>query len=199
MRILLYITLSFLITACGTESSLKPLVMDKPILAFGDSLTYGYGAKPNQSYPAHLSKLLNLEVINEGISGEVSKDGLRRLADLLDEYQPQLLILCHGANDMLKKQNLDNMERNLSNMIEMAQQRDIQVVMMSVPEASLFLPDIAQYQSLAEKYNIPLENDIIKEVVKQAALRSDAIHPNAAGYSLIAEALYALLEENGAL
>ena len=199
MKIILYMAISLLLASCGASHRLTPLNNHQPILAFGDSLTYGYGAQPEQSYPAQLSKLLNIEVINEGISGEVSKDGLLRLANLLDEQAPQLLILCHGANDMLQKKNLDSMQQNLSQMIEMAQQRNIQVVLMSVPEASLFLPDIPQYQQLAEQYDLPLQNDIIKNVVKQPSLRSDMIHPNGSGYALIAEAIYALLEDNGAL
>lgn len=199
MKQLFSIILTLLLTACGNSEPLTPLNNQQPILAFGDSLTYGYGAATAQSYPEQLSQLSNMEVINAGISGEKSKQGLERLGALLDVHQPQLLLLCHGGNDVLKKQNLDSMKENLAQMIEMAQSRDIQVVLISVPGASLFLPDIKQYQELAEQYNIPLENDIIKDVLKKSSLRSDAIHPNAQGYRLIAEAVYALLEDNGAL
>lgn len=199
MKQLLSIILTLLLTACGNSETLTPLNNQQPILAFGDSLTYGYGASTAQSYPVQLSQLLGMKVINAGISGEKSKQGLERLSALLDEHQPQLLLLCHGGNDVLKKQNLDRMKENLANMIEMAQSRDIQVVLISVPEASLFLPDIKQYQELAEQYKIPLENDIIKDVLKKPSLHSDAIHPNAQGYRLIAEAVYELLEEHGAL
>ncbi|TEW56102.1 arylesterase [Psychromonas sp. RZ22] len=199
MKIIFTLLFCFLLTACGSSEKLTPLNHTQPILAFGDSLTFGYGAKKNQSYPAQLSKLLNIDVINEGISGETSDRGLKRLASLLDRYQPQLIILCHGANDMLQKQSLQVMKNNLSQMIAMAQERDIQIVLISVPEASLFLPDLIQYQELSEQYNIPLENDIIKDVLKKPSLRSDMIHPNAQGYGLIAQAIYKLLEDNGAL
>jgi len=193
------ISLALLITSCSDSERLTSLNNQQAILAFGDSLTYGYGADESQSYPEQLSQLLNIEVINAGISGEKSKQGLQRLSALLDKYQPQLLLLCHGGNDILKKQNLNSMKENLARMIEMAQSRGIQVVLISVPEATLFLPDIKQYQELAEQYNIPLENNIIKDVLKQPSLHSDAIHPNAQGYQLIAEAVYGLLEDNGAL
>ena len=201
MNRLLYIciSLALLITSCSDSERLTSLNNQQAILAFGDSLTYGNGADVSQSYPEQLSQLLNMEVINAGISGEKSKQGLQRLSALLDEYQPQLLLLCHGGNDILKKQNLNSMKENLAGMIEMTQNRGIQVVLISVPGATLFLPDIEQYQELAEQYNIPLENNIIKDVLKQASLHSDAIHPNAQGYQLIAEAVYTLLEDNGAL
>ena len=156
MKKLLSIVLTLLLMACGNSEQLTPLNNQQPILAFGDSLTYGYSAATAQSYPEQLSQLLNMEVINAGISGEKSKQGLQRLGALLDKYQPQLLLLCHGGNDVLKKQSLDKMKANLGQMIEMAQNRDIQVVLISVPEASLFLPNIKQYQELAEQYNIPL-------------------------------------------
>ncbi|WP_160061358.1 arylesterase [Psychromonas sp. L1A2] len=199
MKKLLCISLMLLLAACSDSERLSPLDNQQPILAFGDSLTYGYGAPKALSYPEQLSQLLNMEVINAGISGEKSKQGLQRLGALLDKYQPQLLLLCHGGNDVLKKQSLDKMKANLGQMIEMAQNRDIQVVLISVPEASLFLPNIKQYQELAEQYNIPLENNIIKEVLKKPSLHSDAVHPNAQGYRLVAEAIYELLEDNGAL
>lgn len=199
MKKLLCISLLLLLTACSDSERLTPLNKQQTILAFGDSLTYGYGADTTQSYPEQLSQRLNMAVINAGVSGERSKQGLKRLSALLNKYQPQLLLLCHGGNDVLKKQNLNSMKNNLAGMIEMAQSRDIQVVLISVPGATLFLPDIKQYQELAEQYNIPLENNIIKDVLKQPSLHSDAIHPNAQGYQLIAEAIYTLLEENGAL
>ena len=199
MKKLLCISLMLLLAACSDSERLSPLDNQQPILAFGDSLTYGYGAPKALSYPEQLSQLLNMEVINAGNSGEKSKQGLQRLGALLDKYQPQLLLLCHGGNDVLKKQSLDKMKANLGQMIEMAQNRDIQVVLISVPEASLFLPNIKQYQELAEQYNIPLENNIIKEVLKKPSLHSDAVHPNAQGYRLVAEAIYELLEDNGAL
>ena len=199
MKKLLCISLMLLLAACSDSERLSPLDNQQSILAFGDSLTYGYGVPKALSYPEQLSQLLNMEVINAGISGEKSKQGLQRLGALLDKYQPQLLLLCHGGNDVLKKQSLDKMKDNLGKMIEMAQSRDIQVVLISVPEASLFLPNIEQYQELAEQYNIPLENNIIKEVLKNPSLHSDAVHPNAQGYRLVAEAIYELLEDNGAL
>ncbi|MDA7746033.1 arylesterase [Psychromonas sp.] len=199
MKVILSILCSLLLSACGNNEFLTPLNSKQPILAFGDSLTFGYGAKPDESYPAQLSQLLNIEVINAGVSGEKSDAGLKRLESALDEYQPQLLILCHGGNDILKKQSLSTMKQNLASMITMAQEREIQVVLVSVPGASLFLPDITEYSELAKEYNIPVENEIIKHILKQTELRSDAVHPNAQGYRLISESLYQLLADNGAL
>lgn len=73
------------------------------VLAFGDSITHGYGVGKNDNYPSQLSKLLNASVINSGVSGEISKEGLRRLPGVLEKYKPNILILCHGGNDILRK------------------------------------------------------------------------------------------------
>ncbi|MEJ2415039.1 MAG: GDSL-type esterase/lipase family protein, partial [Sulfurimonas sp.] len=90
----------------GDDPKKQPLSKDTTILAFGDSLTAGYGASKGQDYPAHLQRLSGIKVINAGISGEVSADGLKRLPELLQEYKPQLVILCHGGNDILRKKSM---------------------------------------------------------------------------------------------
>ena len=145
---------------------LKQLNKQQSILAFGDSLTYGYGAEETQSYPAQLSQLLNLTIINAGINGETSEQGLNRLAGLLEEHQPQLLLLCHGANDMLQQLDLNQMQINVSKMIAMAKKCNVQVFLMSVPEILPFLTNIPQYQLLAAVHHIPLQNEVIKKILK---------------------------------
>lgn len=196
----LIVPLLLILFSCSDATEmLQPLNPDQPILAFGDSLTFGYGADKNQSYPAQLSKLLNREVINGGISGELSSEGLLRLAHLLDSYKPQLLLLCHGANDMLHKSDLDKMADNLKKMIKLAQDRDIQVVLIAVPNTNLLLTPLKQYQQVAKQMNIVLENDLLSDVLAQPKLHSDLIHPNYLGYQKIAESIAQLLKERGAI
>lgn len=199
MKAIFCLLIGFILTACSDSPSLTALNNSQPILAFGDSLTFGKGAEIQQSYPAQLSLLLNKEVINSGVNGETSEQGLKRLPRVLDQYQPQLLILCHGGNDILRNKDLDLMQNNLAEMIELAKDRDIQVILLSVPEATIFLPDVEQYQALATEYKILLNNQIMKDVLKKPALHSDTVHPNAQGYRLIAEGVYDMLEEHGAL
>lgn len=193
------ISLFILITACTDSPMLNTLNNDDPILAFGDSLTFGYGANESQSYPAVLSRLTGLTVINEGINGEVSALGLKRLEALLDKHQPQLLLLCHGANDMLQKRNLSDMASNLEAMVALAQQRDIAVLLIAVPNTNLLLTPLVQYQQVADKMNVPLENDLISDILSQPSLHSDLIHPNAQGYQNMAEVIYQKLISLGAI
>lgn len=199
MKKIIYIIFALCLSACGDSNKVIENNENPVILAFGDSLTFGYGAVPSESYPAHLSRLIEADVINAGISGETSSEGLVRLASLLDEHQPQLLVLCHGANDMLRRENLEVMQQNLSEMITMAEIRDIDVILISVPKASISMPDMPQYRALADKHAIPLQNDVIREVLSKANLRSDPIHPNGKGYSHIADAVYKLIEKHAFL
>ena len=192
--------LALLLVACGDRAvPLPPLAPDARILAFGDSLTFGTGATAEQSYPAILEAMSGREVINAGIPGEVSASGLRRLPALFDEYQPQLLLLCHGGNDMLRRQDTQ-MGQNLQAMIALARERGIPVVLLGVPRPAIFgLKSADAYYDVAEQTGTPLEDSIIPEVLSDKALKSDQVHPNAAGYRQIAEAVHALLQDAGAL
>jgi acyl-CoA thioesterase-1 len=198
--LLFYIVLLTTLFSCS-DSNDKLLVLNQhqPILAFGDSLTFGKGATANLSYPDQLADLLNIEVINKGVNGELSKDGLHRLASLLDRLEPQLLLLCHGGNDILKKQDLNLMADNLRNMIKMAKKRDIQVVLIAVPKPSLILSPHKLYKEVADEMQVAIENEVIADVLQQQDLHSDMAHPNDLGYEKIAEAIYQLLQKNGAL
>lgn len=200
MKKIVIIPLLLILLSCSEpKRMLQPLNEFQPILSFGDSLTFGYGAAKNKSYPAQLSKLIDKEVINEGINGELSHDGLLRLEKLLDKHQPQLLLLCHGANDMLQKRNLDKMADNLRAMILLAQQRDIQVVLFAVPNTTLLLSPIKQYQEIADEMNVLVDNELFADTLKQPRLHSDLIHPNALGYQQIAEQVAQLLAQHGAI
>lgn len=198
-KLILLLASQFFLFSCSETAMLQPLNQQQPILAFGDSLTFGYGANTSQSYPAQLSTLINKNVINEGINGELSAEGLLRLESLLDLHKPQLLLLCHGANDMLQKLNLSKMADNLKAMIQLAQDRDIQVVLIAVPNTSLILKPLKQYQQVADEMNIVVENNLIADVLSKPKLHSDLIHPNASGYKMIAEEIALLLKKRGAI
>lgn len=108
--------LVLLLTGCSEPEILLPrLDSEAVILAFGDSITHGTGTKPETSYPAILEELTGLEVINAGVPGEKTAEGLERLPRVLDNTEPDLLILCLGGNDMLKKNASPNKSAGISN------------------------------------------------------------------------------------
>ena len=198
--IFLGLTILFL-SACDKPNPVfEKLSPDAVILAFGDSLTYGSGASQNGDYPAILSALSSHEIINAGIPGEISRNGLTRLPDLLDEHQPELLILIHGGNDMLRRIPQQQTSDNLKQMIDEARLRNIKVVLLGVPEFNLFLLSSAEfYQQVADEQKVPIDLETLPKILSTNSLKSDAIHPNNEGYRLMAENIYNLLVDSGAL
>ena len=192
-------TVAVLLAACSGPPSLKPLSKNATILAFGDSLTYGTGTTPTQSYPATLEALTGRRVINAGVPGEVSADGLKRLPGLLAEHKPDLLILIHGGNDMLRKRNLAAASNNIRAMIEMSRAKSIPVVMLAVPNPTLILSPAKFYEALAEDIQVPIDVDAISDILQYPGNKSDAVHPNAKGYRMLAERVTELLQTSGAL
>ncbi len=193
------VLLVFLPAACGDKPQLPKLDGDAVILAFGDSLTEGKGAKREQSYPAVLERLSNRKVINAGVSGEVSAKGLERLPGLLDSHKPDLLILCHGGNDILQQKKLDQTANNIRRMIKHARERGIPVVMLGVPRFGLFLSTAEIYPEIAESTGVIFMKDLIPDILGDRSLKSDNVHPNADGYRRMAEAIHKLLQKRGAI
>lgn len=200
---LLALLCTVVLWGCGESYDgprLSPLDSDAVILAFGDSLTHGTGAEKHQAYPAQLAEIIGRTVINKGIPGERTTEGLARLPTVLNEVQPALVILCLGGNDMLRKKPRDTMQDNLSQMIEIIKDSGAEVVLLGVPEPALFnLNTDPRYQQLAQQHSVPIENEIISTVLGDLSMKSDPIHPNDAGYAKIAEAIATLLDQAGAI
>jgi len=184
---------------CGGSPKLAPLAPDAVVLAFGDSLTYGTGASEAQSYPAQLEALIARKVVRAGVPGEVSAAALARLPRVLDEERPALLLLCIGGNDFLRNLGKAQVAANVQTMVAMARQRGIGVVLIGTPEKGLLLTPPAFYADIAEQMRVPYEGKVIGEILRNSELKSDAVHPNARGYRLIAERLAELLRKSGAL
>jgi acyl-CoA thioesterase-1 len=94
-----------LLTGCS-DPKLSEIPRNATILAFGDSLTVGVGASYAESYPVVLTELSGRKVINAGVSGETTTQGLQRLPGLLEQHEPELVLLLEGGNDILR--NLAN-------------------------------------------------------------------------------------------
>ena len=186
------------LVACS-DPELKPLSENAVVLAFGDSLTAGLGAAPTAAYPAVLESLSGRTVINAGVSGELTEEGLQRLPDLLAEHDPELIILLEGGNDILRNRSHADAKANLSAMIKLAKDRGSDVVLVGVPKKSLLASTAGFYVELAEEHQIPLEKKIIGSLLKKPAMKSDSVHFNAAGYRALAEAIHQVLQDSGAL
>ena len=188
------------LSGCGPSvPKIAKLDAQAVVLAFGDSLTFGTGAEPNQSYPVVLERLIGRKVVAAGVPGEISEEGLARLPETLDEAKPALLILCHGGNDFLQKLDEAKAAANLRAMIRLARARSIAVVLIATPKPGLPPSVPAFYGDIAKEFAVPMDDGILKSVLLDNALKSDLVHPNAKGYEKIAETVAKLLRKAGAV
>ena len=177
----------------------RPAVPDsRPvILAYGDSLTAGYGMPAASSYPDQLQRKLDelgyrYRVVNMGISGDTTSGGLSRLKPGLDQ-KPSIVILELGANDGLRGLPLTQTKANLEEMTNAFRKIGATVVMagMTLPRnygASYVKSFEDVFVDLAAKYQLPLIPFFLEGVAGQPRLTlPDFMHPNAAGYSIVAD------------
>ena len=189
-----------LLTACsGGQPKLVRLAPDAVVLAFGDSLTFGVGANPGESYPARLEALIGRKVVSAGIPGETSAEGLARLPSALAEAKPQLVILCHGGNDLLRKLDEAQAANNIRAMVRLARAHGARVVLIGVPKPGLLPSPAGFYAEIAKELRLPYEETALKKILTDNGLKSDLVHPNAAGYARLADAVAALLKKSGAV
>lgn len=174
------------------------------IVAFGDSLTAGFGVPAEESYPAQLQRRLEAagyryRVINAGVSGDTTAGGVRRVEWVL-KSRPRLVILELGANDGLRGLDVNHVRSNLEEIIRRLQSAGVTVVL-----AGMKLPPnygqeytarfAAIYPELARKYQIPFIPFFLEGVATHPALnQGDGIHPTGAGYRIIVDRLLPVLE-----
>jgi len=174
------------------------------IVAFGDSLTAGYGADPGDSYPDYLEKDLNAsgyhyQVINQGISGNTTKDGVDRLQDALS-LKPVLVIVAFGGNDGLRGLPIANTRENLDRIISTLQQSGVKVVLGGITLPPNYGADYIRqfnqtYALLAAKHHVPMLPFLLKDVYGVAGdMQADGIHATDQGNAQVAKNLLPLIE-----
>jgi len=167
------------------------------ILAFGDSLTAGYGVQPGAAYPARLQLRLDTlgskyRVVNMGISGDTTAGGRARMKAAL-EQKPSIVILELGANDGLRGLPIPQMQMNLDQMIQDFKKTGAKVVLagMTLPRnyGDAYVKSFEDvFRSLAKKYDLPLIPFFLEGVAGNPKYTlQDLIHPNADGYVLVTD------------
>jgi acyl-CoA thioesterase I len=176
---------------------------DRPrIVCFGNSLTAGYGLDPGESYPDLLQRELDrrgyhYRVINRGVSGDTTQDGLARLSSVIAEH-PQIVILEFGANDGLRGLPVSITEMHLAHLIEGLEKAELRKAGAKVVLAGITLPPNygpeyvtrfdAMYTTLAKHYQLPMIPFLLEGVATRANLmQQDGLHPNAAGTLIVVE------------
>ena len=160
------------------------------IICFGDSLTYGTGASQGMDYPSQLSRRIGRPVINAGIPGDTTDTALARLErDVLDR-SPRIVLITLGGNDLKNRQDRDRAFRNLKAIITAIQGRGALVIVggLDVPVWGRGFQE--QYRKVCEETGAVLVPDILKGLLGNPGKMSDAIHPNDAGYGIMAGYFY---------
>lgn len=175
------------------------------VVVLGDSLSYGTGANKSEDYPSLLAQRTGWNIINAGVPGETSAQGLERLPILLDQYHPALLILELGGNDLLQHLPNHQTENNLKIAIAQARAKQAQVVLIAIPEVNALraavgaLKDHPLFDKVAQETKTPLIKKVFAEVLSESELKADYVHPNAQGYANVSEKMYENLAELGFL
>ena len=172
-----------MLTSCSNNNQTTII----SIVCFGDSLTKGDGSTDNQSYPYYLQKLVNIPVINKGINGNTSKDGLNRINDIL-QFKNSLIIIEFGANDFFQQISISETKKNMEQIVDKLKQDNI-VVLVSTEDKQLNKL-YSMLKSLAKEKNVLFINGILNEIWNDRNLFSDEVHPNSNGYKLVAEKIY---------
>jgi len=194
-------------SANANRPIVKPdVATGKPkIVAFGDSLTAGFGLTENESYPYLLQQKLkadgfDYEVVNAGVSGDTSQGGLERIDWVLGMDNVKILILELGANDLLRGIPVARMRTNLDAMIAKAQAKGVKVLlcgMLAPPTmGQQYQRDYtATFPELADEHKTAFLPFILDNIaLKKELNQSDGIHPNAEGEKIMTDNVYKSLK-----
>lgn len=179
---------------------------DRPkIIAFGDSLTAGFGLTENESYPYLLQKRLDslgfkYEVVNAGVSGETSLGGLERADWILGQDNVKIVILELGANDLLRGVPVENMKKNLDAILEKVKAKNVQILLCGMLAPETMGRDyqrdyIAAFPELAGRHKVEFLPFLLEGVAMNPKLnQADGIHPNAEGTKIMTENIFNVLK-----
>lgn len=180
----------------------------RPVLvAFGDSLTAGFGVDRQYSYPAYLQSLLDSEgyryrVVNAGISGDTTAGGLTRVPNIV-AMKPAIVVLELGGNDGLRGLTLKQTRENLSNAIKAFQSSGAKVVLAGITLPRNYGPDYIHgfekiYKDLAVEYKLPFLPFLLEGVALNAKsedlMQADGIHARPAGNRIVARNVFEVLK-----
>ena len=157
------------------------------IIAFGDSLTAGYGVIAGEDYPSRLAAITGIPIVNAGVNGDTTDSALARIdADVLTR-DPRIVIVGLGGNDFLRGAPIATTEANLRTIIQKIHAAGAMVVVLGYKFPTLQANYETMYERVAKDEQCLLVPDLLDGIESNPQLKSDEIHPNARGYQLIAE------------
>lgn len=204
-RLEYFFVLFFLLLAACDQPRHDPVPRTSEVLVLGDSISYGTGANKGEDFPSLLAGMTGWNVINAGVPGNTTGDGLERLPDLLEKHAPSLILVELGGNDFLRQLPQEQTTENLRKILDAIKARGIPAVLIAVPRPNLLgaavgsLSDDPLFEQIGKETGTPVITDVLAGILAKNALKSDHIHPNADGYRELAEGLHDSLKEQGFL
>ena len=200
MKKLLYIILAALILLAGykfitsTHQDFGNLSAGQRIIAFGDSLTYGTGASNGKDYPSQLSEMISRPVINAGVPGDTTASALKRLEKDVLAYSPDIVLITLGGNDLKNGVRADAAFDNLKMIVNLIHNQGARVIIggLSIPFRDRGFGK--GFKKLADETGAVLIPNILEGIMGNRKLMSDPIHPNDAGYTILAERFHEALK-----
>ena len=164
------------------------------VVAFGDSLISGVGATSGNDFISLLSERLNTKIINLGVPGNTTADGLARLEEV-HEQKPGIVLVLFGGNDFLRRVPKEKTFSNLQKIIDSIHDQGSLVLLLGVKGGILADGYDKEFSALAKKNKTAYVPNVLKGILGKANLTADQIHPNDAGYQKIADQVYPILAE----
>ena len=158
------------------------------IVAFGDSLTAGYGAPKGSSYPDFLARKLGRDVVNLGLSGETAEHAPSRLPEVLAQ-NPYMVLIEFGGNDYMRNMRMEDAAAAVGQIVDAVQQAGAIAVVVDTGGPGMGHYTRA-YKKLAQEKGAVFVPGILKGIFNKKEYKSDMVHPNAAGYKIVAERVY---------
>lgn len=162
------------------------------VVAFGDSLVEGVGATTKGGFVELLSKQIKTPIVNLGVSGNTTVDGLKRIDEIF-KHDPKVVILLLGGNDYLKKFPREETFKNLEKMIDEIHSRGAIVLLLGVRGGVLKDNFKDLFEELVKEKKVAYVPDVLDGIVFDRSLMSDGIHPNEKGYEVIAKKVSPIL------
>lgn len=194
-RIILVIVL---VVVCWFIFKKDPVITNYPaddrtgIIMFGDSLVKGVGSTKGKDVVSLLSARLGESIINMGVSGETSEEGLRRLNKVI-EQKPKVVMVLLGGNDFLKRVSREQTFKNLDTIVDRLQASGSIVILLGVQSGVLTDSDADEFERVAEEKGALYVPNVLDGIYARKEFLSDGIHPNDAGYEKVADKIYPVL------
>lgn len=165
-----------------------------PIVALGDSLTFGTGSGNGGTYPECLAQMIGKPIVNKGVPGNTIADAEKRLDNDVLKLKPSVVIVFLGGNDILQRRDMDEGMKRLESIVRRIQASGAMVVLVGLRVLTPIGGVGAKYHSLANRTGCVYVDDVLDNIISNPMLMADQIHPNSKGYKIVAERIAAKMK-----